>query len=262
MSFTSTKFIINGVNSDELGITGIDEVCLIRENNTIERQIMGSRSVVEDEVGESLSPLFYKLKKSPIELKLMFSVLNNAMTHDVQFQLAEIFSKDYYVPFQSYDDLNKVYYVVATDIKEVTFGLYEGWIEVSLRTSSTCAWTPIQEVTFDITSVPTNIELFNNSNVVEFYYPEIEVTLTDSNTEFTFVNTSDNNRVFGFTDLNANEVITIFNEGEGKIISDSGDPRFSKLIDKRWFRLIKGSNIVTVDKKCSIKIKYQYPIYA
>ena len=113
---------------------------------------------------------------------------------------------------------------------------------------------------FDIVNKTSNIELYNKSNVVDFYEPEIKITLTGSNTGISLTNLSDGGRIFGFTSLSIGEILTVDNKLK-KIVSSTNNARIGKLIDKNWLKLIYGKNILKVSNECKISVTSQYPLY-
>lgn len=115
--------------------------------------------------------------------------------------------------------------------------------------------------TFDLSSntTTTNITVINYSNLNE-YIDDIEVafTLVGDSTGIKFVNTSDSNREFEFTELSTEETVTVDNL-YGDIVSNTGLNRYPKF-NKNWFRLTTGNNVITVTGKCLLTITAKYPI--
>ena len=266
MAFTGLDFIINGVKSVDIGVNG----CYLVKTDAsqISYHLMGSKLIIEEKVNKRNNPYFYGVETQPIEFDLKFSLLEDKMTPEILYDLAMIFAKDKYVPFESEDYIGRIFYIICTDLKVVTFGNYQGWIEARLRTSSSNSFSNIEISTFDLSTltVPTEIIMTNRSNVMNLKYgeyiyePQITIDLLDDNTSFTLTNQSNGGEVFSFTGLVANESLTVYNQ-DRRIVSSTGSPRISKLTNKNWFKLVYGDNRILVDKKMIIQVRSQFPLY-
>lgn len=89
-----------------------------------------------------------------------------------------------------------------------------------------------------------NISFYNDSDSDDYYYPEITFTLNAIGTSFSLTNITDDGRIFLFSELSANETITVDNDRQ-IITSDTGLRRLSKF-NKNYFRLLPGMNELTV----------------
>jgi len=265
MAFTGMDFIINGVKSSDIGINGC---YLVRTNAEISYPLMGNKTIVEEKVDKRNAPYFYGVETEPLEFDLKFCLLEDRMTPDTLYDLAMVFAKDKYVSFESCDFIGRIFYVICLELNVITYGTYQGWIEAHLRTSSSNAFSNIEIATFDLSDLtaPTEIVITNKSNVMNLKYgeyiyePQITVDLLDNNTSFTFTNLSNGGEVFGFTGLTANESLTAYNK-DRRIVSSTGNPRISKLINKNWFKLVYGDNRIVIDKKMIVQIRSQFPLY-
>lgn len=98
-------------------------------------------------------------------------------------------------------------------------------------TSSTFYNPPIANI-----SIPYNNRSGNN----DYSFPSIQFTMGVSGGNFSITNTTDNSRIFSFTGLSANEVITVDNNLK-IITSSTGLSRFGKF-NLNFFRVVSGLN--------------------
>jgi len=84
----------------------------------------------------------------------------------------------------------------------------------------------------------------NKSDDNDYLYPSLVVTFNIFGGDLTLTNNSDNSRAFTLTGFSPSEVVTIDND-RGIISSDSGLLVMSKF-NKNWFRLIRGTNNITL----------------
>lgn len=265
MSFTSEYFIIDGIKSSDIGVDGC---LLIRTDSEISRQIIGQKSVVKDIIRYRNIPYFYTTEKNVIEFDLKFSLLDNEFNDDILFELGKIFAKDRYVEFISMDYPGIVFYVIATSIELITYGLYKGWIQVKLENCANFAFSPLEISTFDFTDLTSmqTFEIYAKFNVQHpkygyYYFPKLLIDMKGSATSITLLNLSDGNRQFGFTGLSVLESLEIDNELK-QITSSTGNNRLDNMINNHaFFRLVYGKNIITVDNPCILQFQCQYPVY-
>ena len=99
--------------------------------------------------------------------------------------------------------------------------------------------------------------LFNNeSGDLERMNPIVEFQTTISNTSFSLVNKTDDNREFKFTGLQGNEIITVDNKN--KIITASSGLQRLGNFNKKFFRLLQGVNEIQAVGQCEyLQITYQ-----
>lgn len=263
--FTEKSFIIDGIPSSEINV---DDCVLIRDNPQINRQIMGNKSIVENKLHYSDIPTFIRTEKQPMEFTLMVSFLDTELNKNKLIELNKIFSKDIYVPFESSDYPNVVFYVIATSIELVTFSNFKGWYQINLRCNAPHAWLKEELLSFDLSEItePTIIEIENKTNVMHpkwsnyIYEPELWIYMQGNETEIKLENLSDNGRIFEFIDLNIGEELYIHNRKK-QIESNVAINRLANLFNKNWFRLVDGVNEIKVYNKCMLQIRTQFPIY-
>lgn len=253
----STSFIYDGISSDEMGIS------LARLNGgMIDKTYVSGKEILEQFPNNSLYPHFFGIKYQPLTFSLVFTCEDDLMDSTKLFEVANWLCQNEYKPFISSDNPSIQYYCMAINQASfMTNGLNQGYFELEFRCRDGFGWTiPIVEA-FDFTGISTTqtIELTNYSNVLDYYYPEIEFTLTGTNTGLSLVNTNDGGREFAFTGLNTTE--EIYTDGQKRIIlSDTGLNRFNKFNNK-FFRLKKGVNNIQVTGECILNIRKQFPVF-
>jgi phage-related protein len=260
-----TTFIIDGVNSSDIGVNGIS---IIRtDSGLVNTPFIGARDIVEEQVPYRDIPTFYKTIKKPIEFTLKFSLLDDEFTEEYRFQIAKLFGGDTYKSFQSTDFLGRIFYVICTNQSDLYLTGNRGYFELQLRTSAPYSFSIPEISTFDLSDItePTTIMLVNKSNVMhpkyqDYYYePELWIDLKGDSTGVTLTNTSDANRVFQIQVENTLEEF-YFNNQLKQIVSSSGLNRLGNF-NKNWLRLTYGQNLITVDNPCVIQIKSEFPLY-
>ena len=267
MSFTDNLFIIDNIKSQDIGVNGCH---LVRVGaSEITRQLMGDKNIVENTVPYKDESYFYKVSKSPIEFDLQFSILEDKYNENILFELMKIFAKDRYVTFQSCDYLGMQFYVIATSIELVTYGLYQGWFRVHLRTSAPFAYSLPEISTFDFSTLttPETFEIFCKSNVCHpvyneiVYFPKLLIDMKGTATAITLTNNSFSGKQFGLTGLTTTESLEIDNDKK-KIKSSTGLSRISNMLTGHpWFALTFGKNLISINAKAVIQIQCQFPLY-
>lgn len=267
MAFTNPEFIIDGIKSSDIGVNGISIVRI--GDSEINTPWMGGVNIIEDILPMRDFPTFFRTELQPIEFEIKLSILDDQYNDSVLMELGKIFGQRKYCEFRTTDFLGKVFYIQRTSpINLITYGQYKGWFSFQVRNCAPYAFTDIQISTYDCSDAsplsPMVVNIQNKSNVSnvygEYYYlPKMKIDLVNNTTNLTIYNTSDNNNLFQFTGLQANESIFIDNDLK-KIKADSGAYILSKF-NKNFLRLNYGLNILKVHTPCKIQFICQYPVY-
>jgi phage-related protein len=265
MSFTSQHFIIDGINSSDIGVDGCS---LIRTDSEINYPIMGQKSIVQDKIRYRNIPYFYTVDKDVITFDLKFSLLDGEFNEDRIYELGTIFAKDHYVSFKSCDFLGKEFFVICTSMNLITFGSYKGWMECKLEHCANFAFSELEISTFDFSDLTTTqtFEIYAKFNVDHpkygsYYFPKLLIDMKGAATSITINNQSDGNRSFGFTSLTTLESLEIDNELK-QISSSTSNYRLNNMINNHaFFRLIQGRNTLTINSPSVIQVQSRYGIY-
>lgn len=249
----STKFYYDGVSSESMGLS------LVRLNSGIfPVPYVSARDIIEEFPTMAKSPYTFKPKQQQYSINLAFSTLSNNMNAAKLKSLATWLFKDDYKAFYTEDNPDKIFYLFASNqVDFMTNGADEGYFEVQFKSKFPYALTRSATPTYSINGTGS-ISITNDSNVFEYYYPEIEITV-NSGTSVTFTNTSDNSRVSSFTGLSVGETLYINNEKK-QLISSTGNYRYSGF-NKNWLRLAQGSNTINVVGDVSIQFRTQFPVF-
>lgn len=123
------------------------------------------------------------------------------------------------------------------------------------------AWGVTESKTFNYTFSPpcVNIPITNKnrSDDTSYTYPTLIITMSGAGGDVSLTNTSDASRIFSFTGLLANEILTVNNDLQ--ILSSSTGLRRLSNFNKKFFRLVNGTNTILVNGAVS-SIVVQYPL--
>lgn len=255
----STGFTFDGIHSDDMGM-----MIVRTEGGLIPVPYASAKNIIEEKVTRIPTPYFFRASLEPMTFSLTFSLKENEYwTEQKKYAIANWLFKPYYKEFISDDYADKIFYVMATNMVEfITDGNENGYIKVDFRCKNPYALTPILINDFDLSDNTTTdtILLTNQSNIgLDYYYPELEITVVSPSTSFSLTNVNDNSRVVSFTGLSGGEKIYLNNEKK-QIISSTGNYRFGSW-NKNWFRLVPGDNSIIVAGRVIIQVRCQFPIY-
>lgn len=262
----SVFFTFDGIQSYEMGLY----IVRIQHSGFVETPYFGATNIHEEKSSKRHVPHFYGVTREPIEFDLQFALMDKYLrprkwTPEERFKIAKWLIHDTYKEFQSSDDLGKKYYAIITNPASLFTIGKEGYTELTLRTNSPFAWSPVYMAEHDLSNNTTStiITMENRSNVSEIYNPLIEIELVGGATSVELKNLSNDGKIMKFEGLTPNETISI--DTRNKIIKSntfSSNP-FSKFNiggKKYWCDLVFGENSIEVKGKCKIWVKSQYPI--
>lgn len=263
----SQYFILDGIKSTDMNL---HLVRVGQSGGFVETPYWGGADIHESQSRNRVSPYFYGLSGVPIEFTVQFALVDKyghpkKWTPRERFKIAEWMLGKNYKKFQTSDDLGKTYYVLANSATNLNLMNGEGYIEVTFRTNSPFAWSPIYIDSFDLSSNTGSkiIELENRSNVVDRYYPLIEIELIGETRHLKLKNLSNKGQAMEFKNLVKGETIGI--DCENKIIKSNvpdSNP-FSKFnVDKKryWLDLVRGINRIEVTGAIVLHVKSIFPI--
>lgn len=101
-------------------------------------------------------------------------------------------------------------------------------------------------LTYDyiVAFIDTTIFINNLSDDNYYLYPQLDVTMNSTGGDITITNANDNGRIFEFTSMSPDEVISINNDLQ-IMESSTGLFRLSNF-NKNWLRLVRGINELSV----------------
>jgi len=251
------NFMFDGISSQDMGLF------IINIDSPKPDPFIPAQNIIEEKRSKNHIPFFIGVEKQPLEFEITCSLLEGAFTPEKRMELSKWLCKEYYCDYISEDNPNLIYEVIMTNQADLTtFSNLQGYFTIQFRASSPWGYSPTYLETFDLSeiTVPTTITINNLSNCVKYLYPEIEFTLSDTNTGISLSNLSNGGETFTFTNLTVNEKVYINNDRK-QIISDLGLYRLGNF-NRKWFRLIYGVNQIQVTGKCSLSFRYRFPLLA
>jgi phage-related protein len=251
----STDFTFNGITSASKG------VYIVRmDGGLISDPYWAAQKIREESIPNRHTPYFFGVQKQPLEFTLTLSTLNTPWNAAKRLEVATWLIHEDYKPFISADNANKIYYVICTNAVELMTGSGDlGYIVVNFRSKYPWAMTPVVETTDVAVTGGTNITMTNSSNLVQYYYPEMEFTTGTGVTAVSFTNVTAGNRVTAFTNLYAGETIYLNNERKQIITDVPSTYRYSNF-NKNWLYLLPGENTITVSADITLSTRMQFPI--
>lgn len=253
------NIILSGIDLyDEYGITAVNV-----NQGMMESHFGIVQSVIEDKTSDLDIPHFFGVDKQPFTFTMTFAK-EKKWDYKTKLDFARLLFTPYYQELESVNQPEVVYKVICVDQpKKVLNGIDRGYITISFRTDAPWGWSPKTIITKVVSgasdSNPYTFQLENMSNVLQWYYPEVEFKTVG--TEFKMGNNKDSDRDFIFADVYDGEVIYVDNKMK-KVISDQPYPLNYRLekFNKNWFRLKYGKNTISVYRDCTITFRMQYPI--
>lgn len=253
--FINTSFTFDNITSDTYNLM----LCKL-DIGLIEGQFGIKRSIIEEKVTGKSSPYFFGLEDEPLTFTTILA-REKEWDYETRNAVARWLFKNDYRDFVSTDNPNIVYKCICIDNPTIALtGNSEGYITLNWRCDGKCPYSPVYLETFDLTSntTTTTITIENKSNLNEYYYPEIEFTLSGDSTGFKLKNLTDSGRESTFTTLNTEEKVYVNNQRK-QIISDDNVYRYGNF-NNNWFRLVYGINQIQVTGKGTLAVRSQFPI--
>jgi hypothetical protein len=244
MGFYGSSFIYAGIPSELYDIR-IAEL----NSNSSEQKSMGSSDmeIINKKIARRPVPFFYAATPSPV-LSFSVSAYTNSTEIDAEF-FALLQSK--FFSNRRYD----VFQVIQPDMQS------SYWNAILKNPQITRVGNLLRGITFDVTcDAPYGFEfpktitynyvaetvddhkIFNNTShdTWDYVYPNLVITINNIGGDLTITNSDDNDRVFQFTGLSPNEVITM-NCGLQTLSSSTGLLRLGNF-NKNFLRFVPKLN--------------------
>ena len=234
------------------------------ESGMVESPVFGSRSIINDRNPRKDYSYFQGLKKNPIKLKLTFSLLEGLWTDEKRFQIFQWLVKNEYCKFYTADKPDRLFYIICTsDGNLMTNGCEQGYITMDFENLFSYPLSPVYIQTYDLSTItsPITIQMINKSNVNQYYYPEIEFELKDTNVDLKILNTTCSGEYLEFKGLQQDEIVYVNNENRQIISNKLGSYPINKITNKQWLRLVYGINNIRITGKCILRTRMQFPLY-
>ena len=246
MSFYGSSFLFDGIASEQYSLRISDlDISAINE-------AMGSFDVEikEQKILRRTVPYFYGAYATP-HLEFDMSCYSEDELTAADYQLIQkwLFGQSLYKKLQivQYDMQDIFWWAILNSPQTVKVGNRIMGCKFHVIANSPFGFSFPKTVTYSYTSsVVNNNEVFYNSSddTANYMYPSCVITMNNIGGDVTITNSNDSSRVFEFTDLQADEVITIDNSFQ-TISSSSGLRRLGNF-NKHWLRFVPGINNLNI----------------
>ena len=244
--FYGNSFIYNSIPSENFGLF-IRDLDASGINSSMGNSSM---EIIEKKVYRKATPYFFGATPSP-KLTFDFSAYAEQEIDAEEFALVQkwLFSSTSYKKFQiDQIDLQPIYFnAILNEPKIQRVGNLIQGFSCTVECDSPFAYFFPQTTTYIYTASTVNATetYYNGSNDAGNYlYPNLVITMNNFGGGISIINAEDSNRAFVFTDLQANEILTI-NCGLQTITSSSGLRRLSNF-NKKFLRLVPGVNTLNI----------------
>ena len=172
-------------------------------------------------------------------------------------RIADWLITDDYKPLTLGNSKGIMYNAIVANSENISHYADGGVLTIEFSTDSPYAWTvPIYEE-FDLTGESRELILINKSNVEKYYRPTFEITNASGSVAIT--NNTLDDQPLELEGIYEDEKITINNDWE-LIESDKPAVKFHDRFNYNFLRLRQGVNNISVEGKCKLVLKYQFPI--
>jgi phage-related protein len=242
MAFFGRSFIYDSVPSETYGllISDIDAQAI--------NQSMGSSAmeIYEQKIYRRTVPFFYG-STTANKLSFKFSAFSEDELTAEDFQQVQrwLFSSRTYKRFQIDQlDMQSVYFNCILNTPEIVRvgNLIQGF-NCTVECDSPFAYNFPKTVTYTYTDavIDSTVTFYNSSDDTGAYlYPITVITVNTFGGDVSITNLDDSNRVFSFTGVSPNEVLTVNNSLQ--TISSSTGLRRLSYFNKHFLRLVPGVN--------------------
>jgi len=253
MSFISTRFVFDGIHSEDMGIHLIKT-----SSGMIEKQFSGEREILSEIVLGNNTPYYFGQRINPLRLKLILSPLEGEWTSELKSSIMRWLSNGKFNEFYSVDDVDRRYFLtyIGSPTLSIT-GLNQGWLEIEFQNMDCYVRSPVLQNVFDLSkiSTPTIIEVENLGDTV--IYPTDLYIQKIGTGDVSIKNLIDGGREFKFTGLENNEEIYVNNIDRYIKTSVPNIYRYDSF-NGNYLRLKYGVNRLLVEGKCKLNIEYRY----
>lgn len=249
-----TDFYFNGEYSVNKGVSIIK-----LHSGFSPSPFLANKEIHEERIKGRDKPYFYGTSKSPIQLNIVLSCLDNKWTFEKRREIARWLNTQEYAEFYTANEPFKKYYVqYVGGINLTTQSSMHGYLEVSLRCDSAYAYSPIFQDEYECLNEETAIEFINHGDCD--LLPEIWIYKVD-NGDITIKNNSHADiSDFIITELLNDEVLYVNSENQQILTSIEDMYRYDKH-NGNYLRLKRGINNLTILGKCKVTVRYQNKIW-
>lgn len=255
MSFYATRFSFDGIPSETHSLR------LYSTNPETSTTLPGDIKIYGEKLFKRTDFYFYGASIDPmLEFPVTFITDNDELTaKDLEQVSSWLFGRSTYGELRIIQpDMQDVYFeCFLSDPKIYRVANIIRGVSATVKCRHPWGLTKVKSYTHTFTPNASNAEVrhFNGSDHSGYTFPILELTVDAFGGDFSITNTSDSNRVFTFTGLQSNEIVTVNNSLQ--IITSSTGLRRLSNFNKSFFRLVQGLNVLTVDGNITgLKISY------
>lgn len=250
----SLHFNYDGQSSKDFGLINVTT-----RNGMYEEMFVSSREIIETKISKNDTPYFEGLNTAPREFEMELAFVNG-FTDELLERVYRWLFQARYKPLFFEDKPDKLFYCLAIgDSNIIHNGLKQGYISVVMRCDSPFIYSPFYLTEkYDLSSntgkYPITIENKGHFNL----FPELSIEKIGLG-NITIVDTSNGGRIFEIRELTDKEKIYINCEKEIIETDIIGVYRYDNIIGS-YLEFPYGKNIIEVEGKCIIQIRYQYKL--
>jgi len=258
-NYFGTSFIYNDRSSEEFDLRISDF-----EASGVKTGPAGADiNLLQKYIPRRSTPYYYgRTIQTPLEINLTVNKNGYLSSQDRNMIASWLLGQmDYSVLQIVQNDMDGILFNVIFDKCEVN---YVSNVATGFKLHGVCkdpwGWDfpKIYTLTNTTGNVTMNIyNFYNESADADYLYPIFSIVMNGLGGNFSLTNTTDNNRVFLFTGLSANEVLTV-DCSKGIISSSTGLTRMDKF-NKNFFRLLPGNNsLQLISAYATFAMTYQF----
>lgn len=143
-----------------------------------------------------------------------------------------------------------------TDPEQLVYGVGCVGYKCTLVCDAPWAWEYPKPITYTIGTLPYSVNFINTSDYEDYLFPQkVVITCGITGGTISITNVNDNNNVLQFTDLSANEIITI--DDLGQVTSSTGSLRYDNWNKNRLKFVNKDNHLTVTGDIKTLQITYQ-----
>lgn len=247
----SIYFYYNNRRSSDLGVYLVN-----MENGLKSTKFLSEKQILSEVVVGNDVPYVYGTQRSPLTFTLTLACLEEKWTLEKRREIARWLDTNTFEEFYSTDCVDKRYYFQYQGGIDLTHnGSEDGYIQVEMVNISPYAYSPVQQIRFDLSSITSStiIELENNGD--DILKPEIWIEKI-GNGDLSLINLNDSGNEFKFTDLYSQETIYI-DCNLRHIETDLVDKYRYDSFNNNYLKLIQGKNRIMVSNTCKLLFQFK-----
>lgn len=246
-------FSYGGVYSTDMGLINVNI-----GDGMLEEPFLPNRQIKEISIRGKNKPYFQEVVSSPLSFPVSFAFQDRYNEKKIR-EIARWLSPDYYKPFFTTDNLNRVWFCMPIeDSILVHNSLKQGYVELTMRCDSPYTYSQlIISPEYDFSNVDSLGYPFSFDNLGDkILKPEMWITKID-NGDISIVNTTNGNKEFKFVDLIDGENLYISNENEF-IKTDLTMVYRYDYFNNQFLEFVVGKNNLVAYGNFKMKLRYRF----